>query len=181
MLVQVGPCSISLSINQGGSFIEIFDAADATISVDYEFIDRINDGVLVESIVSSVRCTYEIISLKWSAFFLESLMVAEYSTSDSGPGPGEVTRSYLFDIMGLTNIDPVTHAVSLKAVPEAYLRFTPLVIDKASYVDLPRVRLNGSIPLSFSSDQSSVNVSGVALKDETNGLIKIKLNDCVVI
>ena len=181
MLIQVGPCSVSLSINQGGSFDEIFDAVDATINVEYGFIDRINDGVVVESEVSSLSCTYEITSLKWSTVFLETFMIADYSTDDSGPGPGEIVRSHLFDVLGLTNIDPFSHAISLKAVPEAYLRFIPRVIDKASYVDLPRARLNGSIPFSFGSDQSTINISGVALKDETNGLVKVKLNDCVLI
>lgn len=181
MLVQVGPCSISLSKNQGSSFVEIYDAADASISVDYEFVDRINDGVLVDSEVSSLRCTYEITSLKWSSVFLETFMLSEYSVSDSGVGPGEITRSYLFDILGLTDVDPISHAISLKSVPEAYLRFIPRVIDKASYVDLPRARMNGSIPLPFDIGQSTINISGIALKDKTNGLVKIKLNDCVVI
>lgn len=181
MLVQVGPCSVSLSADHGNTFTEIFDAVDATISVDYEFIDRINDGVIVDSEVSSVQCSYEIISLKWSTLFLETLMIADYSTDDSGPGPGEIIRSYLFDVIGLTNINSTTHAISLKSVPETYLRFTPLLTNKASYVDLPRVRMNGSVPLSFGVDQATNNASGIALKDETHGLIKIKLNDCVMV
>jgi len=181
MLVQVGPCSVSISTDHGNNFIEIFDATDATISIDYEFIDRINDGVIVDSEISSVRCSYEITSLNWSTLFLEALMVANYSIDDSGPGPGEIIRSYLFDVVGLTNTDPSTHAISLKSVPETYLRFIPLIVDKASYVDLPRVRMNGSVPLSFSVDQAPINISGIALKDEVHGLVKIKLNDCVVI
>jgi len=181
MLVQIGPCSVSLSANHGGSFTEVFDAADATISVEYTFVDRINDGVIVESSVQSLNCTYDIISLKWSTVFLENLMIVDYSTSDSGAGPGEIVRSYLFDVLGLTNIDPISDAISLKSVPETYLRFTPRIIDKASYVDLPRARLSGSIPLSFGIDQASVNMSGIALKDATRGLVKIKLNDCVIV
>ena len=181
MLVQTGPCSISLSTNHGNSFTEVFDAADATISVEYGFIERINDGVVVDSEVQSLSCTYDIISLKWSTLFLETLMIADYSTDDSGAGPGEIVRSYLFDILGLTNEDPASHAISLKSVPESYLRFNPRLTDKASYVDLPRIRLSGPIPLSFGSDQSSINLSGIALKDNTHGLVKIKLNDCVVV
>ena len=181
MLVQIGPCAVSLSTDQGISFVEIFDATDATVTVEYEFIDRINDGVLVESEASSLKCTYEIHALKWSSVFLETFIMSEYSTDDSGPGPGEVVRSYLYDIMGLTNIDPISQAISLKQVPEAYLRFTPRIVNMAAYVDLPRARINGSIPLQFNSNQSPMDVSGIALKDATNGLVKIKLNDCVIV
>lgn len=181
MILQVGPSIVLISADHGSSFIEVFDVADANISMEFEFIDRINDGVVIESVPRVINCSYEIIALKWSVDFLHSLLLADYDVSDSGPGPGEIIRSYLFDVLGITFEDPITHAISMRTVPETYLRFVPKITDKATYVDLPRVRWNGSLPLSFSSEQSSINVSGIALLDKTYGFVKIKFNDCTVV
>lgn len=181
MILQVGPSIVSISADHGGSFIEVFDAADVNVNIEFEYIDRINDGVVVESVPRAVNCNYEITALKWSIDFLHSLLLADYSISDSGPGPGEITRSYLFDILGITSEDPITHAISMRTVSETYLRFVPKITDKATYVDLPRVRWNGTLPLSFSPEQASINTSGIALLDGTYGFVRIKLNDCIVI
>ena len=157
MKLQVGPCVVSAKIN--GSFVKLFDAADVSCNLKTERTNRINDGMIVESVYTITGVTFEIKAREWSIKLLRYLSVFD-SYAPSDPSWASVDTTHIFTL------------TDLGSVSTQWLKFESIRPTKSTSVELPRAMLTGDISFTYpEGDQGDITASGEAQKAPGQPLI----------
>ena len=155
MKIQVGTIRVDLSLDGGSSFANMFLSVEATITLNFDHIDRINDGFIVGSESSSVTGSFDMTVNEWSIEAMTALLPFDY------------LFTFPEHRFTLTNIIGTSKTCMLK--------FIPLAVGKAATVILPKVRFGEDLSIPFGYSSGSIPLKGVVQKDLNMGFIIIRI------
>ena len=184
MILQIGPAKVEISIDDGATFSEAFASSEANITHNFQYRDRVNDGVVVESAYESATLTFELNATEWSIDVLKALFPFSYSYTDAPTGVPRTTRSHLFDLGGLTEeveTSNYTQCIVFKNVPTCWIKFTPNVTGKAIGAEIPKARFAEELSIPFAPSQEVIPIKGIGMKSPNQSLLLIWMNQCIIL
>ncbi len=190
MILQVGPAKLQISIDEGETFYDAFVTTNSTITIAFAHRDRVNDGVIVESVFESANVSFEVNASEWSLEILRYLFPLSYTYSDANIEDHPIitgdrrTRSHQLDLVGLVEVGShpdYTQYFVWKTVPACWLRFIPNISSKAATVNIFKARISDDLVIPFDSSQGNITFKGTALKHPDHSFITITFDECISI